>query len=46
MQKKIKTRRLEILSQQSQTGLLIPTVLAMSMAYVFREQIAITSMMP
>ena len=46
MQKKIKARRLEILSQQSQTGLLIPTVLAMSMAYVFREQLAVTSMMP
>ncbi|MCH9048557.1 MAG: hypothetical protein IH836_06405, partial [Proteobacteria bacterium] len=46
MQEKIKARRLEILSQQSHTGLLIPAVLAMSMAYVFREQLAVTSMMP
>ena len=46
MQEKIKARRLEILSQQSRTGLLFPPVLAMSMAYVFREQLAVTSMMP
>jgi diguanylate cyclase (GGDEF)-like protein len=45
MKKKIKARRLEILFQQSYTTLLIPTALAFSMAYVFREQLAFTSMM-
>jgi len=44
IQKKIKARRLEILFQESHTSLLFPPVLAVSMAYVFREQLTITSM--
>ena len=44
IQKKIKAKRLEILFQESHTSLLFPPVLAISMAYVFREQLTITSM--
>lgn len=45
IQNKIKARRLDILFQESYTSLLFPTVLAISMAYAFRDQLAITSMM-
>ena len=45
IQKKLKARRLDILFQESYTSLLFPTVLAISMAYAFRDQLAITSMM-